>query len=106
METDNSMTEPIDVFSDQFQLTVGPYGCTVSFMMSPATPPVPGSMPQAERLASVRMSLEHLKVMAFMLRRQLMQYERGTGTKIQLPLDILNSLQIGPEDWNAFWQQE
>lgn len=100
------MAEPIDIYSDQFQVSTSPYGCTVNFMLSPATPPVPGSLPQAERLACVRMSLEHLKVMAFMLRRQIVQYERATGTKIPLPADLLNSLQVGPEDWDSFWSQD
>ena len=97
------MPEPIDIFADQFQLTVGPYGCTLSFLLSPPAPPAPGSMPQGERMASVRVSIEHLKVLAFMLRRQIVQYERATGTEVQLPADVLNSLQIGPEDWDAFW---
>ena len=97
------MPEPIDVHSDQFQVTVGPYGCTLNFSLTSPTPPAPGSAPQAERVASVRMSLEHLKVMTFILRRHLMEYERASGVSIPLPIQVLNSLQIGPEDWETFW---
>lgn len=98
------MPEPIDVYSDQFQVNIGPYGCTLNFMITNPTPPAPGSAPQAERLASVRMSLEHLKVMTFMLRQQVLQYERQTAIRIQLPIDVLNSLRISPEDWESLWR--
>lgn len=98
------MSEPIDVYADQFQVSVGPYGCALSFMISSPTPPAPGTTPPATRLASVRMSLEHLKVMTFLLHTQLRQYERQTGVTIQLPGEILNSLRIGREDWDAFWR--
>ncbi len=54
-------------------------------------------------MATVRMSLEHLKVMTFILRRQLMQHERQTGTRIPVPIEVLNGLGISPEDWDAFW---
>jgi hypothetical protein len=48
----------------------------------------------------VRMSLEHLKLMTFMLRRQLMQFEQTSGVQVQVPQDVLNQLRIGREDWD------
>jgi hypothetical protein len=50
------------------------------------------------------MSLEHLKVMAFMLRQQILEYERRTGVQVQLPAEMLNQLRIGREDWEALWR--
>lgn len=101
--TDPGDLQPLDVYCDQFQVTTGPYGCTLNFMLSSPSPPPPGTLPQTERMATVRMSLEHLKVMTFILRRQLMQHERQTGTRIPVPIEVLNGLGISPEDWDAFW---
>jgi hypothetical protein len=98
------MSDPVEVYADQFQVTVGAYGCTLNFMLSGPTPPPPGTTPPSSRVATVRMSLEHLKVMTFLLRLQLLQYERQTGVSIELPPELLNSLRIGREDWTSFWQ--
>ena len=97
------MVETNDVYSDQFQVNLGPYGCTINFQLSGATPPVPGAPPQLERVATVRMSLEHLKAMTFILHRQLAAYEAQAHVSIGLPADILRAMQIRQEDWEAFW---
>lgn len=99
------MPDEVDVYSDQFQVTVSPYGCTLNFTLTNATPPAPGSVPQSQRQATVRTSLEHLKVMVFVLRRQMLQYEREAGIQVELPISVLNSLGIGHEDWESFWRQ-
>jgi hypothetical protein len=96
--------EPPDLYSDQFQVTLGPYGAALGFFLTRATPPPPGTAPQANRLATIRMSLQHLKVLTFLLHRQLVQYERETGVTVGLPPDLLNSLRIGREDWDGFWR--
>ncbi len=98
------MTEPIDVYADQFGLNMGAYGTALNFLVSSPTPPAPGSVPQSERLATIRMSLEHLKVMAFVIRRQILQYETQTGVNIQVPIEVLNSLRISREDWDTLWR--
>jgi hypothetical protein len=98
------MGDGIDVYSDQFQVHTGPYGCTLNFLLTSPTPPAPGSPVQASRVATVRMSLEHMKVMTYMLRQQLLEYERRTGTTVQLPMEMLNQLRIGREDWDNLWR--
>ena len=98
------MEEPIDIYSDQFQFNLCPYGCVLNFMVTDAVPPAPGSAPQARRLASVRMSVEHLKVMTFILHRQISLAETQTGIRTEIPIQVLNSLQISREDWDAFWK--
>ncbi len=99
------MPEPVDVYSDQFQVNTAPYGCVLNFFVSGPTPPAPGAAPQVERLATVRMSLEHLKVMTFILHRQLLQHEAQTGTEIPIPAQVLNVMGVGLEDWNTFWRR-
>jgi hypothetical protein len=98
------MNEPIDVYSDQFSLNVNPYGATLNFLTSSATPPTPGTPPQADRAATIRMSHEHMKVMAFILRRHILQYEQQAGVNIQIPNEVLNGLRICREDWDAIWK--
>ncbi len=98
------MNEVADIYSDQFQLNLGTYGATLNFSLSDPTPPSPGSAPKVERKATVRLSLEHLKVMAFVLVRQVKQYENQTGADVQIPAQILNSLGISLEDWNFLWR--
>ena len=98
------MAEPVDIYSDSFQVNTGPYGSTLNFMLSPSTPPAPGKTPQPETLATIRMSLEHLKLMTFVLRRQIMHHEQQTGVNIQVPTQVLDSLSISPEDWDSLWK--
>jgi len=98
------MNEFPDVFSDQFQMNMNPYGATLNFSLSDSTPPSPGTAPKIERKATVRISMEHLKVMAFIMVRQIKQYENQTGTTIQLPNQVLNSMGVSPEDWEMLWR--
>jgi hypothetical protein len=51
------------------------------------------------------MSLEHLKIMAFIVRKHLMQYEQNAGVNIEVPVEVLNNLRIGREDWDTFWKR-
>ncbi|MEK7216188.1 MAG: hypothetical protein AAB289_11385 [Chloroflexota bacterium] len=94
-----------DVYCDQFHLNLGTYGAALNFMLSNPSPPTPGAYPQSDRVATVRMSLEHLKVMAFLVRRNLTEYERSSTTTIAVPAQLLNSLGISSEDWDAFWNK-
>ena len=97
------MPEPMDVYADQISINVGPFGCALNFSLSASLPPAGGGVMPGSPVGTVRMSLEHLKLMAFMLRRQLIQYERGAGVQVPVPQDVLNQLRIGREDWNECW---
>ncbi len=99
------MSDPLDVYSNQFQIHVSPYDGTLNFFVSSPTPPAPGSTPQIERVATIRMSLEHLKVLAFLLHRQVTQFEGQAGVQIPIPTEVLNGMRIGLEDWQSFWRQ-
>lgn len=98
------MPEANDFYCDGFQMNVGPYGVTLNFSLSNPLPVAQGAPQPSDRMATMRMSLEHTKVMAFVLRRHLMKYERETGVNVQVPGGLLNSLQISPEDWQAAWK--
>ena len=93
------MPEPVDVYSDQVAVHIGPFGCTLNFSCSTAIPPAAGGGMPGQVVATVRMSLEHLKLMTFMLRRQLLQFEQSSG-QVQVPQEVLSQLRIGREDWD------
>jgi hypothetical protein len=95
------MAETPDVYTDAVSLNIGPFGCMLNFALSPAVSPAGGAV--AQPVATVRMSLEHLKIVAFLIRRQLREYERQSGVEIAIPADVLNQLRIGREDWEECW---
>jgi len=97
------MVEPIDVYSDQFLVTTTAFGANLSFAVN--TPHPEQSKPIApERLATIRMSMEHLKVMAMVIVKQVKKTESSTGVKINVDNRVLNSLSISPDDWEEFWK--
>ena len=98
------MAEAVDVYTDQFQINVAPYGCSLNFSLSQSTPSAPGSVPQADRVATIRMSLEHLKAMTFILHRQIVNYEKQVHISIHLPVELLTAMKVREEDWQTFWQ--
>jgi hypothetical protein len=96
------MADHPDIYTDGVSLNIGPFGCILNFGLSPAVAPAAaGTM--AQPVGTVRMSLEHLKIMAFLLRRQLRDYERQSGVEVPIPIDVLNQLRIGREDWDECW---
>jgi hypothetical protein len=91
-----------DVYSDQFTITITPFGANLSFGVREPHPSS-GRVPQSENLGTVRMSVEHLKTMVMVLRKQVMTVERESGVKAEVPTNVLNQLNIAMEDWDSFW---
>ena len=100
------MTERVDVYTDQFQVNIGAWGATLNFDLSSDRPPAPGSQPQAQRVATVRTSLQHLKVMTMTLKRQISQWESQQQVRIEVPTQVLSNTGIAKEDWDVFWKLE
>jgi hypothetical protein len=99
------MADARDVYADQFQVHLSPYGVTLNFFLTTPLPPSgPGPEPPSDRVATIRTSLEHAKVIAYLLYRQLVDYEVQSGVRVMVPGDVLNGLGIGPEDWDSFWK--
>lgn len=95
--------EPFDEYVDQFTISVTPFGANLSFAVREPHPSA-GRPPQAQHLGTVRMSVEHLKTMVMIIRRQILMVEHETGIKADVARDILRQLQIPVEDWEAFWK--
>lgn len=87
-----------EFYSDALQITTTPFGVNLTFSLREPHP-VPGPQATAKEIARVRTSLEHAKVIAMMLRKQLRQFERDSAIKIALPADIYAQLGIAEEDW-------
>lgn len=103
MADGNKGYETFDEYVDQFTITLTPFGANLSFAVSEAHPSV-GRAPQSRHLGTIRMSVEHLKTMVMMIRRQILTVEEQTRVKADVPRDILNQMQIAPEDWDNFWK--
>jgi hypothetical protein len=87
-----------DVYSDQFRINTTPYGATLAFAKSQPDTPA-GQAPRSKDQVIVRMSLEHLKVMVMVLKKNLRGYEQRTGITVELPFDMLNQMGLSKEDW-------
>jgi uncharacterized protein DUF3467 len=90
------MEEPV-VYSDGIQVGISPFTVTLGFTVAPQAQP--GTQAPTP-VATVRMSLEHAKVMAIILRKQLKQFEEQLGAEIALPNQVYQQLGISSkEDW-------
>lgn len=98
------MADPFDMYADVFTITITPFGANLSFGVREAHP-APARQQAIQHLGTVRMSVEHLKAMVTVIRRQVLLVESETGVRAELPNNVLNQLGISQEDWDAFWRQ-
>ena len=90
------MDEPI-LYSDGIQVGISPFTVTLGFTVAP---PVQAGTQAPIPVATIRMSPEHAKVMAIILRKQLKQFEQQLGREIALPHQVYQQLGLSPtEDW-------
>ena len=86
-----------ELYSDGVQIGMSPFGVTLSFAMQPAGQT--GSLAPI-RVCNLRMSLEHAKVLAIMLRKQLKSFEETMGDDIPLHPQLYTQLGLSKmEDW-------
>ena len=96
------MTDQFDVYSDSMTVTIANFGANLTFLLNEAHP-APSDVKPPTRLGTIRMSNEHLKVMAFILRRQMKKFQEDSGANPQVPVRVIAQLGIAPEDWDRFW---
>ena len=89
---------PPDIYVDQMRVTMGTFGVNLTFSLAEPHPS-PGSQIKVEEKVRLRMSLEHAKITAMMLRRQLKEYERASGTVVEIPSNVYTGLGLASEDW-------
>jgi hypothetical protein len=100
------VADAFDVYVDAYQVSTNPYAGTINLMLSDPMPTAPGTPPRSNPVGSVRLSLENMKLLSFLLYRQIRQHEENLGVSIQVPRQVLNALKIGPEDWQAVWGRD
>ena len=95
---DEKHDEAPDIYCDGVQIASTPFDVMIELQRRPPGLPTP---PDAKpvRVGTVRMSLEHAKVLAIILRKNLKAYEDQTGP-IPLHSDHARALGISKaEDW-------
>jgi len=91
------MPDVPDIYCDQFTMAHNPYGVIVTFGLT-SNMPNAQSMPVPQVV--VRMSLEHAKVMAMVIRKTLKQYElEHLGDPIKIPQALAQQLHFADGDW-------
>lgn len=100
------MGEKFDEYIDAYLQSPTPYGVAVTFLRSDPRPSAPGSAGQREEVGTIRMSWEHYKLMAFLMRKSVLDVERQVGVTFPVPITVLNNLRIAPEDSEKFWKVE
>ncbi len=87
-----------EFYADNVQLSMTPYTTALSFSLSPPHP-MPGQMAMPKPQCIIRMSPEHAKILALLLRGHIKGWERDMGVDIQIPHQVYNQVGISPEDW-------
>ena len=88
-----------DIYCDGVQMGMTPFDMMIWLLQRPPGVGGPGTEVKPIHVGTIRMSLEHAKVFAIMLRKNLKQYEDQTG---QIPMhpDLMQKLGISKaEDW-------
>ena len=89
--------ELVDVYCDSVQILLGPFDLLLHLSQRSS---IPGSTMPPRMVGCVRMSLEHAKVLAIMLRKVLKQHEETQGAPINLLPQVYQQLGLSPqEDW-------
>ena len=73
-----------EFYVDQFRMNIAPFGGAMTFGLSDPHPS-PGQIQPPQDIVRVRMSLEHMKIMAMLMKRQIKAYEEQTGLPINIP---------------------
>jgi hypothetical protein len=91
------MPEIPEFYVDQFRINLTPYSAVVTFGLASPNPTT--GQAQVEDTVLLRMSLEHMKIMAIIMKRNLKAYEEQTQATVNIPRAILNQLGLSQEDW-------
>lgn len=91
-----------DIYTDGVSVGLSPFDAVLQFTLrnSINIAENPQQAMKPEPIAFVRMSLEHAKVAAILLRKVLKQHEDQQNAKIPIHPSVCQSLGISPnEDW-------
>jgi len=92
------MPDVAEFYVDQFHTNMNPYTAVITFGLAAPHPTSSGQQP-VEDTVRVRMSLEHMKIMVLILKKNLKAYEEQTQAAVNIPRSVLNQLGLSQEDW-------
>ncbi|MGH7613736.1 MAG: DUF3467 domain-containing protein [Gemmatimonadales bacterium] len=85
-----------EIYSDGVQIGLGPFGAVLSFTLQP----IGQTGPSLTQVCIIRMSIEHAKVLAILLKKQVKQYEGQLGEELPIHPQVYTQLGISrQEDW-------
>ncbi len=87
-----------EFYVDQFRMTAGVYDIAMTMGLNPPHPS-PGQGEVARDTVRIRMSLEHAKIFAMIMKRQLKAFEEQAQISINIPRQVYNGLGLSSEDW-------
>ena len=101
------LNEPVDIYADGFKILVNGFGSSINFHLSDAeqTEVPAGELFASHRVATIRMTPEMLKGLAFLLYQQVLLYERE-NPRVELPANAMKRMAEGGitrETWERFW---
>jgi hypothetical protein len=88
-----------DFYYDGVNITVTVFGVNISFTLSNPHPKDQSDAMKVTTQAVSRTSLEHAKILAMMLRKQIKQYEFATKIDIKVPDQVYQGLGLDSNDW-------
>ena len=88
-----------DFYFDGAQVTVTLFGVNMTFTLSTPHPKDQSDAVRVKTQAITRTSLEHAKIFAMLLKKQLKQYEFATKIDIRLPDEVYQGLGLDSNDW-------
>jgi hypothetical protein len=90
-----------DYYTDRMRLTVTVFGVNITFGLGSPHPDQDDSndLIGVLELVRVRMSLEHAKIMAMLLKKQIKEYERQNETEVAIPKKVIEVLKLTDETW-------
>lgn len=89
-----------DIYCNGVEMGISPYDLTIELQLNSPSKGGDKQAPAQVVVGRVRMSLEHAKVFAIILKKNLKGYEDKTGGLIRVHPDLLKGLGVSrEEDW-------
>jgi hypothetical protein len=88
-----------DLYFDGIQVTVTIFGANMTLSLSHPHPTNEADASNLKKVATIRTSLEHAKIFAMLLRKQIQTYELNTGIQVRVPGEVYAGLKLDENDW-------
>ena len=97
---DEKVDEIPDIYCNGVEMGISPYDLTIELQLNSPAKGSEKQVPKPVVVGRVRMSVEHAKVFAIILKKNLKTYEDQTGGLIRVHPELLKDLGVSrEEDW-------